>query len=91
MTVGRWRKDEEFRMVRVNARRMVVGIWLVLFGCLYGCATPEHLSSDFGQSFEAIFRAQTLNPEAPATPDPPEGMAGVAVEGIYAKYKAQFE
>ncbi len=59
---------------------------ILFFGVLLfqGCA-PAHLSKNFGESYEAILLAQTVNPDGPEDRNPPD-LPGVVAEGIYNDY-----
>ena len=54
-----------------------------------GCAS-QHLSKDFGQSYNAVSYAQTINKNAPADKSPVMGCPGEMGERIYEQYKKSY-
>ena len=54
-----------------------------------GCASG-HLSKNFGQSYEAMVFAQTINKDAPEDKSPVDGCPGEIGERIYEQYKKSY-
>ena len=50
---------------------------------LAGCATPKHLSHEFGDAFTQTFEAQVMNPAAPVNPNPVATMPGSLANTLY--------
>ena len=54
-----------------------------------GCASG-HLSKNFGQSYEAMVFAQTINKDAPEDKSPVVGCPGEIGERMYEQYKKSY-
>ena len=60
---------------------------LLLFA---GCASNKHISQNFGQSYEAMLFAQTINKDAPEDKSPLHGCSSEIGERIYDQYKKSY-
>ena len=56
---------------------------LVSLVFLTGCAQTTHLSDEYGKSYNALFAAQVVNPDAPHDRAPVDGMPGYTAIQIY--------
>ncbi len=74
---------------RFLARALICSLVFMLPFFFQGCASP-HLSKDFGQSYEAVLFAQTINKDAPEDKSPVDGCPGEIGERIYEQYKKSF-
>ncbi len=50
---------------------------------LTGCAGTTHLSEEYGKSYDSLFTAQVVNPDAPRDKTPVDGMQGYTATQIY--------
>ena len=50
---------------------------------LTGCAGTTHLSGEYGKSYNSLFTAQVVNPDAPQDKTPVDGMQGYTAIRIY--------
>ena len=50
---------------------------------LTGCAQTSHLSDEYGKSYNTLFTAQVVNPDAPHDRAPVDGMPGYTAIQIY--------
>ena len=63
-------------------------VFLSLF-IFQGCAS-QHLSKDFGRSYDAVLYAQAVNPDAPEDRSPVDGCPGEIGERIYEQYRKSY-
>ena len=56
---------------------------LIISGLVFGCASPKHLSPDYGKACKAAFAAQVINPDAPEDPSPADTLPGDIAQKIY--------
>jgi len=56
---------------------------LVSLVFLTGCTQTTHLSDEYGKSYNALFAAQVVNPDAPHDRAPVDGMPGYTAIQIY--------
>jgi len=58
-------------------------MFLIVLG--QGCSRKMNLSGNFGNSYESMFAAQVINPEAPENKVSPDGYPGNMADKIYDK------
>jgi len=63
---------------------------IILFFLLSGGCAKDHLSQNFGKSYDSVFTAQIKNPEAPLNPQKEDLCPGVISNKIYDKYKESY-
>jgi type IV pilus biogenesis protein CpaD/CtpE len=68
----------------------LIGLAALLFIAV-GCAGPNRLERDFGNSFNLAISNQILNPEAGKNIEPVSGLDGEAAQAILEKYRKDFE
>jgi uncharacterized lipoprotein len=64
--------------------------WAVL-AVLAGCSTTPHYDQHFGDAVRQAKSAMTLNPQAPAKPDPVAGIDGPAASETMTRYQDSFK
>jgi hypothetical protein len=67
----------------MQIKQLLFFIFLMAALAPMGCAGPDHLSENYGKSYDALFQAQVVNPDAPRDPAPVDGMAGYTATQIY--------
>ena len=65
--------------------RSIIFIFFILFVAA-GCAR-QHLSKNYGRSYESMLYAQTINLNAPADRTPVDGSTGVIGAKVYENFK----
>lgn len=65
-------------------------VFIILFFLLSGGCAKDHLSQNFGKSYDAVFTAQIKNPSAPQNPLKEDLCPGVISNKIYEKYKESY-
>ena len=65
--------------------------FIILFFLLSGGCAKEHLSQNFGESYDSVFTAQIKNPDAPLNPQKEDLCPGVISNKIYYKYKKSYD
>ena len=68
----------------------LIGFAALLFIAV-GCAAPNRLEKDFGNSVNQAKSNQILNPEAGQNIEPVSGLDGEAAQAILEKYRKDFE
>lgn len=63
-------------------KALITAICLMM-GAAAGCTGSKHLSSTYGRTSAAMFKAQVINPNAPDDRTPVEGMPGYEAVQIY--------
>jgi len=58
-------------------------ISILLPEIMTGCAESVHLSGRYGKSYDTLFQAQVVNPDAPDDSTPVKGMRGYTAVQIY--------
>ncbi|MCD6185040.1 MAG: hypothetical protein J7K84_04515 [Deltaproteobacteria bacterium] len=61
--------------------KIILSVIFLIF--LIGCAQTNHLSDEYGKSYNALFAAQVVNPDAPHDSEPVDGMPGYTAIQIY--------
>ncbi len=56
-----------------------------------GKPAPEHLSKNYGQSYEALLCVQAVNPDASKDAAPVDALPGQAGDSIYENYLNSFD
>ena len=67
----------------MRIKLLIFSVFIITALVATGCAGPSHFSENFGKSYNALFQAQEVNPDAPDDRTPVDGMPGYTATQIY--------